>query len=190
MRSLDDCVFTGRVLLYVDGRLAPTQIQEIVLLGQQQNLAVDVRDATYAERMDKRQTPDAFIAHDSQDKANIARPLAVSLSQGPCKVWFDEFSLEVGDRLRDKIESGLKTCKKCILVLTPNFLNNTGWTKTEFDSIFTRELLTREDIVLPVWAGVSQHDVFNYSPALANRLGVDWALGIDEVTRRLLKAIL
>jgi hypothetical protein len=150
-RSLDDCIFTGRVLLYVDGRLTAEHVREIILFGEQHNLAVDVRDMTYSETMDRRQTPDAFIAHDSRDKASIARPLAISLSQGPCKVWFDEFSLDVGDRLRDKIESGLKTCKKCVLVLTPNFLGNTGWTKTEFDSIFTRELLTREDVVLPLW---------------------------------------
>ena len=70
---------------------------------------------------------------------------------------------------------------------TPHCLGNAGWPKAEFDSIFTREVLDKEDLVLPVWAGVSVRDVYAYSPGLANRLGIEWALGVEEVTRRLLK---
>jgi TIR domain len=58
-----------------------------------------------------------------------------------CPVWYDEFALKIGDNLRDSIERGLKECRKCVLVLSPNFLTNGGWTKKEFDSIFTREIL-------------------------------------------------
>jgi hypothetical protein len=43
---------------------------------------------------------------------------------------------------------------------TPHFLGNAGWPKEEFDSIFTREVLDKEDLVLPVWAGVSVRDVY------------------------------
>lgn len=34
---------------------------------------------------------------------------------------YHEFSLKVGDKLRESIEKGLKDCRKCILVLSPNF---------------------------------------------------------------------
>jgi hypothetical protein len=118
-------------------------------------------------QIEQRSRPMAFISHDSRDKETTARPLAVSLSQTLCPVWYDEFSLNVGDSLREKIEKGLKECKRCILILTPNFLSNTGWTKKEFDSIFTRELLENENLVLPIWSGVTAKDVFEYSPALA-----------------------
>jgi hypothetical protein len=37
-------------------------------------------------------------------------------------VWYDEFSLKVGDSLRESIEKGIKECKKCILILTQNYL--------------------------------------------------------------------
>ena len=83
-----------------------------------------------------------------------------------CPVWFDEFSLKVGDRLRESIEKGIRECKKCILVLTPNFLSNPGWTKVEFNSIFTREIVEKQDLVLPVWRDVSRDQVFEYSPTL------------------------
>ncbi len=63
-------------------------------------------------------------------------------------MWYDEFSLRVGDNLRDSIEKGLKECRRCILVLSPNFISNKGWTKTEFDSIFTRQILEEERLVL------------------------------------------
>jgi hypothetical protein len=58
-----------------------------------------------------------------------------------CLVWYDQFSLRVGDSLRESVEAGLKECHKCILVLTPNFLSNKGWAKHEYSSIFTREIV-------------------------------------------------
>jgi predicted nucleotide-binding protein len=82
--------------------------------------------------------PRAFISHDSRDKTSIAEPIALQLMKFMCTVWYDEFSLHVGDSLSESIEKGLKECRKCILVLTPNFLSDEGWSKREYDSIFTR----------------------------------------------------
>ena len=190
MDRLDDCVFTGRAIFYIEADLSEKARRALEEQGAARQLAVVVRDRTYMRLRDHRAVPKAFIAHDSRDKEAIARPLAVSLSQNMCPVWYDEFSLQVGDSLRSKIEHGLKTCKRCILCLTPHFLSNEGWPKKEFDSVFTRELLERESLVLPMWAGVSAREVFEYSPSLADRVGVDWNLGVEEVSRRLLKAIL
>jgi hypothetical protein len=105
------------------------------------------------------------------------------------RVWFDEYSLRPGDRLRESIEKGLKECPQCVLVLTPHFPSNTGWTRTEFDSVFTREMLERSDVVLPVWHGVAWEQVYEYSPSLANRIALEWDLGVDEVCRRLYRVI-
>jgi len=106
-----------------------------------------------------------------------------------CPVWYDEFSLKVGDRLRESIEKGLKECKKCVLVLSPQFFGNTGWTRVEFNSIFTRELIEKEDFLLPVWFGVTKEQVYEYSPSLADRVAADWSLGEEEVVRRLYRGI-
>jgi len=102
-----------------------------------------------------------------------------------CPVWFDEFSLKPGDSLREKIEQGLKETAKCIVVLSPNFLSNKRWTKVEFNSVFTREIIEERNVFLPVWDSVTPKDVYEYSPSLANRLGVNWSLGLEEVARRL-----
>ncbi|MBI4644730.1 MAG: toll/interleukin-1 receptor domain-containing protein [Deltaproteobacteria bacterium] len=106
-----------------------------------------------------------------------------------CPVWYDEYSLKVGYSPREQIEKGLKECKKCILILTPNYLTNEGWGKKEFDSVFTRELVEKQNIVLPVWHNVSVADIYQYSPSLADRVALHWSEGFEEVARKLKHAI-
>ena len=104
-------------------------------------------------------------------------------------VWYDEFSLKVGDSLRESIEKGIKECKKCILILTPNYLSNSGWTKQEFNSIFTREIIEKKNIVLPIWDKVTKQEVFNYSPNLADRFAARWNEGQLQVASKVARAI-
>ena len=42
-------------------------------------------------------TWDAFISHASEDKDEVARPLAKSLEGAGFKIWLDESQLNVGD---------------------------------------------------------------------------------------------
>ena len=181
--------FAGRVFLYHEIGLDPGVIAELLRLGQEQGLALHLRGPAFAAGRARWERPRAFISHDSRDKDAIARPIAISLSALQCPVWFDEFSLTVGDRLRESVERGIREAHKCILVLTPHFLQNTGWTREEFDAVFTRELIERTDVLLPVWCGVTQQEVFAYSPSLANRFAANWANGSDDVVRRLRRAI-
>jgi hypothetical protein len=106
-----------------------------------------------------------------------------------CPVWYDEYTLIAGQSLRASIEKGLKECKKCVLVLSTNFLSNDGWTKAEFDSVFTREIFETTDVIIPVWHGVQKKDVYNYSPRLLDKVGIPSTLGTEEVARRILRAI-
>ncbi len=90
------------------------------------------------------------------------------------KVWYDEYSLSLGENLRESIEKGIRDSKKCILILTPNFLSNPGWTKKEFDSIFTKEIIERGRVILPIWHKVSAEDIYNYSTSLAGTFALHW----------------
>ncbi len=47
---------------------------------------------------------DVFISHASEDKDEIVRPLANALIAEGLTVWYDEFSLKIGDSLRRKID--------------------------------------------------------------------------------------
>ena len=64
---------------------------------------------------------DAFICHASEDKEDFVRPLADALSQFHLHIWYDEFSLSVGDGLRRAIDHGLAKSRFGIVVLSPNF---------------------------------------------------------------------
>ena len=47
---------------------------------------------------------DAFVCHASEDKDDVVRPLAERLREQHIEVWYDEFSLKMGDSLRRSIE--------------------------------------------------------------------------------------
>ena len=181
-------IFTKRVHLYLDSDLTVEDRKRIADFGAAQGLFVLIRDREYALTRSDYEKPLAFISHDSRDKDSLVRELAMELSRQMCLVWYDEYSLKVGDSLRSSIEKGLKETKRCILVLSPNFLANEGWGKAEFDSVFTREIIEKRNVILPVWHGVTVQDVYNYSPRLADKVGLCSALGVEELARKLASA--
>jgi hypothetical protein len=186
----DKFVFTKRVYFYSEASVSQSEWGELKERFAKIGVSAFYRGPKYAQSEVTRLRPDAFICHDSRDKTRVARPIAMKLSSTGCPVWYDEFSLKVGDRLRESVERGLKDCRKCILIVSPFFLRNKGWTTEEFNSIFTKELFEKSDVILPVWRGVTPADVYAYSPALANRFALDWdKLGVDKVVTRLRRAI-
>jgi TIR domain len=182
-------VFTKRIFLYIDDFLGEQIRGQITELGSQKGFHVIVRDRKYAMKKSDLEKPLAFISHDSRDKDSLVRELASELSKLMCPVWYDEFSLNVGDSLRASIERGLKETRKCIVVLSPNFLSNEGWGKVEFDSIFTRQIVEKINVILPVWHNVVQEEVYQYSPSLADKVGLSSSLGVKELARKLSIAV-
>lgn len=182
--------FTGKMFLYTESPISDGQKQMLLERSSGLGLGLVIRGQDYVLNKAAIEKPLAFICHDSRDKDEVARPLALRLHQMMCPVWFDEFSLKVGMRLRESVEKGLKECRKCVLVLSPSFISNEGWTKSEFDAVFTREMIEREDIILPVWHNVSAREVYEYSPSLANRVALRWDSGVGEVARHLYKVII
>lgn len=181
--------FTKRVHLYLDFDLTPENRASLVAEVLARGYYLSIRDREYARKRSDSEKPLAFISHDSRDKETFVRELAHELAKNFCTVWYDEFSLKVGDSLRASIERGLRETKKCIVVLSPNFLSNEGWGRAEFDSIFTREILEKQNVILPVWLNVSVKEVYNYSPRLADKVGLAASLGAQEVARLLANAV-
>jgi TIR domain len=182
-------VFTRRIFLYVDAEVSDDIQNKIKEAGFQKGFFVEIRDRRFAKMRSELEKPLAFISHDSRDKDILARPLAREFARIMCPVWYDEFSLAVGDSLREKIERGLKEAQKCIVILSPHFLANGGWGKAEFDSLFTREILEKKNVILPVWHNVGVHEVYNYSPKLADKVGLSSSLGIEQLAAKLASAI-
>lgn len=185
VQSSSTLQFTKRVHLYLDYDLSPAIRAQLVSEALAAGYFLSIRDREYAQNRTSSETPLAFISHDSRDKDAFVRELAHELAKKSCPVWYDEYSLKVGDSLRSNIERGLKEASKCIVILSPNFFSNKGWVRAEFDSIYSREIVEKQNVMLPVWLGVSEKDVYNYSPRLLDRLGLSSNLGVEEVARRL-----
>jgi len=188
--SAESIQATRRIFLYSETDLADTDVLKLKEVATKNGCSLQFRSHKYRDRRTVMEKPLAFISYDSRDKEAVAKKIAFGLQKMFCPVWYDEYSLKIGDNLRDSIERGLKECKKCVLVLSPNFISNNGWTKKEFDSIFTREILEEQQLVLPVWFNVTERQVYDYSPSLLNVKGAIWNdLGEKEVCRQLKIAI-
>ena len=111
---------------------------------------------------------DVFISHASEDKDEIVRPLAVALEGLGLSVWYDEFTLKIGDSLRRKIDQGLANSRIGIVVLSESFFKK-GWTNYELDGIVSRSI-NGEQQLLPIWHKVSKADVMKYSPSLVDKV--------------------
>lgn len=111
---------------------------------------------------------DVFISHASEDKDEVVRPLANALKGLGLIVWYDEFELKIGDSLRRKIDKGLANSRFGIVVLSKSFINK-GWTNYELDGIITKAV-SGDQIVLPIWHGITKQEVIDYSPSLADKL--------------------
>ena len=177
--------FSGRIIVYTPTMLGEERWQSVIEQLLPFGIHLLARDGQYAKLRDSYERPKAFISHDSRDKDIFVRELANKLSSMLCPVWYDEYSLIPGQSLRESIEHGLKTCPKCVVVLSKNFFGNPGWTKREFDTVYTREIIEGKRVIVPVWLDVARQDVYDYSPVLADIVGINAQIGIDEVARKL-----
>ncbi len=116
---------------------------------------------------------DAFISHASEDKDSIARPLAQGLREKRFEIWFDEFTLTIGDSLRRSIDHGLANSRYGIVILSPAFFAK-DWPQYELDGLTTRQMSGRK-VILPVWHSVGHEAVAQYSPSLADKVAIPTA---------------
>jgi hypothetical protein len=132
---------------------------------------------------------DVFISHASEDKGDFVRTLAEGLRGHGLRVWYDEFTLTIGDSLRQSIDRGLARSRYGIVVISPNFLQK-RWPQKELDGLVAREVGGDSvKVILPVWHNIDAAEIRAYSPTLADRLATSSAKGLEEVTRELLEAI-
>lgn len=126
---------------------------------------------------------DVFISHASEDKNEVARPLAESLQRSGLRVWLDEAQLRLGDSLRAKIDEGLAESQFGVVVLSPAFFAK-DWPQRELGALFTRP-----NAILPVWHQLHARDVAAKSPLVADLIAASTADGLDAVAARILQAV-
>lgn len=131
---------------------------------------------------------DLFISHASEDKYDVAIPLFEALRRAGMTVWLDAYELQIGDSIRENIDSGLAACQYGVVILSPHFIAK-QWPKRELNALFALE----EDGVpriLPVWHNLDRAEVVAYSPILADKLAGNTRQGFDVLASGISKVVL
>lgn len=130
---------------------------------------------------------DVFISHATEDKNEIARPLAQALEKAGVSVWYDEFSLKVGDSLRGSLDFGLANSRYGIVILSSNFFSK-HWPVQELNALMGRETNGRK-IILPIWHRVGSDEVRQFSPLLADKIAIQSSEGLDKLVEHISAAL-
>ncbi len=131
---------------------------------------------------------DVFISHAFEDKNQIARPLAEKLTMFGLGVWYDEFTLKMGDSLLESIDHGLARSKFGVVILSKAFFAK-GWSKYELRGLVTKEL-GRGRVVLPIWHNISHDELTNISPSLADKYALDTSKQtLDEIVLLIIRVV-
>ena len=109
---------------------------------------------------------DVFISHASEDKDLIVRPLVTMLKKLSVRVWYDEFSLKLGDSLSASIDKGLLESRFGVVVLSKSFLNK-NWTDYEYRSLLSRQM-NGQKVIIPLWYDITKEEILSFAPYLAD----------------------
>jgi len=113
---------------------------------------------------------DVFICHASEDKDSLVKPLASSLVRLGLSVWYDEYTLHIGDSLSASIDKGLSNSRFGLVVISQNFIRK-PWPNYELRGLVNREV-EQDQVLLPIWLGVNHKQVSDFSPTLADKISL------------------
>jgi hypothetical protein len=182
----DDLPLSNRVFVFTTNvQGVHSDIRRVLKNNGRRVVIID--DMEWQRRLAMRK-PDAFIAHDTRDKDELARPLAYALARLGLVVWFDEFSLRPGNRLSEAIDRGLTNCRRAVLLVTPNLLENNSWGATELSTLLTRAAY-EPNTIIPVWARVGRTEVAARSARLADIVAIHARPNIDELASEIYAAV-
>ena len=117
------------------------------------------------------QQVDVFVCHASQDKDSFVRPLAEALRRLGVTVWYDEFSLSLGDSVSRQIDKGIANSRFGIVIISRAFVG-TPWPEHELRGLVNRDI--EEDLrILPIWHGVNKQEVAAFSWSLSDKFAID-----------------
>ncbi len=149
-------VFSKKIYFYTMVDECPTSIPS------NQSISVSVRGPAFFKKQGYLH-PKAFISYSSEDVV-IADKIVSGLMTLNCPIWYDQIQLKVGDNKRSKIEAGIKNARKCIILLSKNYICNTREAIKEFEGIYS----AKPNDILPIWYDLSEKEVRDFCLTLPN----------------------
>jgi len=122
----------------------------------EKRLGVGVGDVTVMGVDKMAAEPRVYLAHASEDK-ELVRPLARYLMEHGIETWFDEWEIEPGDSLRQKMEEGLGEMTHFMVILTQISITK-PWVAREIDVGLVR-LVGGTSRMVPLRVGVQVGDL-------------------------------
>ncbi len=124
-----------------------------------------------------------FISHSSKDKEFVLK-LADSLKANGIEVWYDEYSINLGDNILEKIQDGLESSSAIIPVLSGNYIES-KWAMQELSFASARALNKKSIRIVPVLIEDCDIPIF-----LRDRLYADFRQGFDRPFESVLRSLL
>lgn len=124
---------------------------------------------------------DLFICHAWEDKETLVRPLAELLRSLGLNVWYDEFTLRIGDSLFRSIDQGLAKSRYGLVVISKALFTK-EIPQHELRGLLTRQLHEGRKVLLPIWHGVTKEEVLAFSPPLTDPIALRTAdMGAEDI---------
>jgi len=121
-----------------------------------------------------------FISHSSKDQEAVLR-LAEDLKRAGVEVWLDQYEIQVGDRITQKVQEGLKDARYLTVWLTREAIGS-GWVQNEWQSKFSVEIAGGQKVILPLLA-----EDCEMPPLLADRKYADFRTDYSQGLSQLLQ---
>lgn len=128
-----------------------------------------------------------FISHASEDKEAIAKPLAQALRRVGVNIWYDEYSLQLGDSLTRSIEAGLAECDYGIVIISPNFLSK-EWTERELAGLSAKQTYNNK-VILPILHNLTHKELKEKKPILSDLLSIQSDVPLSELVSKILEIV-
>jgi len=184
--KLSECTFVKNIFIYIDRVFIEEEKSILNEYAKIIGLKIIIRDENYAKENAILSKPLAFISHDFKDKNSIVRELANEMISLNCPTWYDEYTLQLGDNLKEKIDEGIANTEYSIVILSKNYISNTTWANYEFNAIFKQE----KNIIIPVWHNIDKDDIDNFAPELSLIFGANTSnKSIKDLAKELVSRI-
>lgn len=108
-----------------------------------------------------------FVSHASEDKP-VVKNLVDTLLRYGVQAWYDDYEIEIGDSIREKINEGLTRTEYGVIVLSHDFFAK-KWPRRELAAL---SAILSDGQILPLFYQITPAEVAAHDPLLADVKGV------------------
>lgn len=89
-----------------------------------------------------------FISHSKKDLC-FARTLSTDLINAGYKVFLDDWSIDIGDRIHDKINENLESCEALIMIISDDYIQST-YCSDEWSAFYKKAASDKKRMLYPI----------------------------------------